>query len=509
MTVVSTAGATSTCNPVDAWKNINWAEAEAYVFRLQMRITKAVKEGRYGKVKALQWLITKSHYAKLLAVKRVSESTGAKTPGIDGEILNSAKSKYQTIQSLKTRGYKASPLRRVYIPKRNGKKRALGIPTVRDRAMQALYLLALEPIAETTGDLNSYGFRRERSVQDANFQCYAALARKTAAEWILEADIKACFDEISHEWLLQNIPMDKRILTQWLNAGFMDRNCFHKTNAGVPQGGVISPTLANMALDGLETAIHKSCRQKDKVNFIRYADDFIVTAKSKELLEDKIKPAIEDFLAKRGLQLSPTKTAITHIEKGFNFLGFNIRKYNGKYLGKPAKENVKAFCDKVKQCFRRSYGLSGVDLIKTLNPKIRGWANYYRAGVSKSTYSKVDNYIYQMCLYWAIRKYNKQQRQKAVKRYFRDRHVTRKWIFSDVETQKKGIKRVISITKMMDIKIQRHVKIKSCANLFDPEYRRYFQERDIWKSEVSLRQRKHDMAIYAKMQDNLRLGKSV
>lgn len=506
MTVVLKTGATST-GDANAWKNIDWVKAQSHVFRLQMRIAKAVREGRYGKVKALQWLLTKSRYAKLMAVKRVTESKGAKTPGIDGETLNAAKAKYRAIQSLNARGYTASPLRRVHIPKRNGSKRALGIPTIRDRAMQALYLLALEPIAETTGDLNSYGFRRERSAQDANHQCYLALADQNRAEWVLEADIKACFDEISHEWLLQNIPMDKRILSQWLNAGFMDRNQFYETYAGVPQGGVISPTLANMALDGLETAIHKISRQRDKVNFVRYADDFIVTAKSKELLENKIKPAIEAFLKKRGLQLSRAKTTITHIEKGFNFLGFNIRKYNGKYLGKPAKEGVKAFLRGVKEIFQRGYGWSGADLIKTLNPKIRGWANYYRSGVAKATYSTVDNHIYRMTLYWVLRKFSKKQRYKAVARYFRQRSLTRRWIFSDVITKKDGKPAIVSITKMMDIKIQRHVKIKSSINPFNPEDRAYYQERALWKQEVCLRQRKHDRAIYAKMQRNLPLGK--
>ena len=507
MTVVLMTGATSARDDVNAWKNIDWVKAEEHVYRLQMRIAKAVKDGRFGRVKALQWLLTKSHYAKLLAVKRVTESKGAKTPGIDGEILSCRKSKYQAIQSLNAKGYESSPLRRVLIPKRNGKTRALGIPTIRDRAMQALYLLALEPIAETTGDPNSYGFRRERSAQDANHQCWNVLSHQNRAQWILEADIKACFDEISHDWLLQNIPMDKRVLQQWLKAGFMEGHCFHDTYAGVPQGGVISPTLANMALDGLEQAIHNACRETDKVNFVRYADDFIVTAKSKEMLENKIKPVIEQFLAIRGLQLSQAKTTITHIEKGFNFLGFNIRKYNGKYLGKPTKESIKAITRKVKQIVVRGYGWSGADLIKTLNPTIRGWANYYRCAVSKSAYSKIDNEIYRLCMYWTMRKCSGNQRIKAVTRYFRRRNpITKRWIFSDTETRDKK-KRVVSIVKMMDVKIQRHIKVKSSANIFDPTAREYFQKRALWKAEIRLRQRKHSQAIYAKMQRNLQLDK--
>ena len=238
MTVVLMTGATSACPKAETWQKIDWVKAEAHVYRLQVRIAEAVNEGRYGKAKALQWLLTKSHYAKLLAVKRVTSSKGSKTPGIDGEILTSGKAKYKAINSLNTRGYQSSPLRRVHIPKRNGKTRALGIPTIRDRAMQALHLQALEPIAETTGDLNSYGFRRGRSQQDAVVQCYTALSRKNCAEWVLEADIKACFDEISHDWLLQNIPVDKGVLQQWLNAGFMEKDFFYDIDAGVPQGSL-------------------------------------------------------------------------------------------------------------------------------------------------------------------------------------------------------------------------------------------------------------------------------
>lgn len=507
MTVVSMTGAASACSKTETWKTVDWVKAEKHVYRLQMRIAKAVNKCKYGKVRALQWLLTKSHYAKLLAVRRVTSSKGAKTPGIDGETLSSGKAKYQAINSLNTRGYRSSPLRRVYIPKRDGKKRPLGIPTMRDRAMQALQLMALEPIAESTADPNSYGFRRERSQHDANSQCHIVLASRNCAQWILEADIKACFDEISHDWLLQNIPINKGILEQWLKAGFIDKNLFYDTDAGVPQGGVISPTLANMALDGLEEIIHKACRKTDKVNFVRFADDFIVTGNTKELLENKIKPAIEQFLMIRGLRLSQAKTTITHIDNGFNFLGYNIRKYNGKYLGKPAKENVKTFLRNVKVIFKRGYGWSGADLIKILNPKIKGWANYYRVGVSKSTYSKIDNEIYRMSIHWVLRKFFKRQRQKAVKRYFRRRHVTRNWIFSDIEIRNEKEKRIVSIVKMMDTKIQRHVKIRSIVNPFIPKDREYFQQRELWKTKVRLTQRKVDKDIYARMQMHLQPDK--
>ena len=237
----------------------------------------------------MQWLIVHSVDAKLLAVKRVTTTEGRKTEGLNGQ-------QYQAARGLKVRGYKAKPLRRIYIPKKNGKKRPLSIPTMKDRAMQTLYLLSLEPISETTGDLNSYGFRPKRSTHDAIQQCFSALGMDNRAQWILDADIQSCFDEISHQWLRENIMIDKRVLNQWLNSGFIEGNHLYETIRGRPQGGPISPMLANLVLDGLENAIHSACKKTDKVNFVRFADDFIVTAKTPDILNNNIIPVINQFL---------------------------------------------------------------------------------------------------------------------------------------------------------------------------------------------------------------------
>ncbi|ESQ13255.1 MAG: hypothetical protein N838_34150, partial [Thiohalocapsa sp. PB-PSB1] len=314
-----------------------------------MRIVKAVKEGKWRLVKALQRLLSHSVSGRLLAVRRVTENRGKKTPGVDGIVWDTPEKKMNAVQRLLQRRYRAAPLRRIYIPKKNGKKRPLGIPTLFDRAQQALCKLGLEPVAECTGDTNSYGFRPERSAHDAAEQVFNALRLKSSAQWILEGDIKACFDEISHNWMLKNIPTQKRTLRKWLKAGYMEKNVFHDTEKGTPQGGIASPLLANMCLDGLEACVVNNITEKrqHKVNVVRYADDFIITGDSKEWLEQVAKPRVIRFLVERGLRLSEEKTHITHVTKGFDFLGWNIRKYpNGKLLIKPSESSIKTLAEK-------------------------------------------------------------------------------------------------------------------------------------------------------------------
>src|SRR5881397_2769521 len=266
------------------WHAINWHQAHTTVRRLQARIVKATQEGRWGKVKALQHLLTHSFSGKALAVRRVTENQGKNTPGVDRVIWNTPQKKINAIYALRQRDYHPQPLRRIYIPKKNGQKRPLGISAMKCRAMQALYLLALDPVAETTADSNSYGFRPQRSTADAIEQCFITLGKGKSPQWILEGDIKGCFDAISHTWLLAHIPMDKAILKKWLKAGYMENHVLHPTEEGTPQGGIISPVLANMTLDGLERRVRARFPKTTvkgiaaKVNFVRYADDFIVTA---------------------------------------------------------------------------------------------------------------------------------------------------------------------------------------------------------------------------------------
>ena len=475
MTVKKLMGAPS-ANERKDWKAINWQKAQSEVKRLQMRIAKAVKEKRYGKAKALQWVLTHSQYAKMLAVKRVTGNNGAKTPGIDGVIWKTDAQKLQAVSQLKHNGIKTHPLRRIYIPKKNGEKRPLGIPTMMGRAHQALHLLALEPIAETTADINSYGFRPKRSTADAIEQCFNALAQRISAQWVLEGDIKACFDKISHQWLLENIPMDKEVLRQWLKAGFVHDNEWFPSDSGAAQGGSASPTIANLALDGIEPLIKSLARRQDKANFIRYADDFIITGNSKEFLEEKIKPALKNFLAMRGLSLSDEKTRITHIEEGFDFLGFNARKYNGKLLIKPSKKNIKAILEKVRDTIKTRKGASAEELIKTLNPIIRGWANYHQHVVSKRTFSYVDSQIFNSIWQWCCRRHQNKGNRWVKDKYFASSD-SRNWIFSAPCKNHDGKRKTISLFKTEDVPIRRHTKIRAAATPYDEAYQAYFAAR--------------------------------
>lgn len=485
MTTAQAVGAVS--NEAKEWYAIDWRTIQRNVRRLQVRIAQATKEGRWGRVRALQRLLTHSYSGKVLAVRRVTENDGRKTPGVDREIWDTPEKKTWAVHELRCRGYQPQPLRRVYILKSDGRTlRPLGIPTMMDRAMQALHLLALDPVAETTADKNSYGFRQQRSCADAIQQCFNALTN-ASTQWILEGDIRSCFDRISHDWLVAHVPMDRAILQKWLKSGYMDKRVFHETTEGTPQGGIASPALANMALDGLERLLNekypsrplKSLGNKNpSVNFIRYADDFIVTGRSKDLLEREVKPLIEQFLRERGLELSPTKTIITHVETGFDFLGQNVRRYpDGKRRIKPSKKNVKTFLDGIRGTIKAALGSSAADLIRQLNPKIRGWANYHRHTMNKSTFARVDNEIFSSLWRWARRRHPGKAARWRKQKYFAN-HDGYDWSFFGEVLDDAGQRRNIWLLRADSTPIKRHIKIQGDANPYDPAYETYFEKRE-------------------------------
>ncbi|MDY0223745.1 MAG: group II intron reverse transcriptase/maturase [Desulfobacterium sp.] len=439
------------------------------VNRLQARIVKAVQEGNKERVRSLQRLIARSLSARFLSVKRVTENKGKRTPGVDNILLDSAKKKWQQVFGLNRPGYHSHPLKRVYIPKKNGKKRPLGIPVMKDRAEQALELQGLDPVSECTADGHSYGFRKKRSTQDAMSACYNALRRKGSAQWVLEGDIKSCFDCISHQWMLEHIPMQQQKLKVWLTSGYIERGMFNPTNEGTPQGGIISPTLANMALDGMQALLQSNFRRQDKIHMARYADDFIITGNSRELLQHKVKPLLEDFFMERGLTLSAEKILITHIDEGFDLLGFNFRKYKGKLLTKPVKSSIARVKGKIRDILKSNKTGETDHLIHKLNPIIRGWGNYYRHVVSKDVFGRVDHAIWKATWKWSVRRHPKKPSKWIKDKYFQ-RQGNRDWVFGEKNSSER-------LLRMSDIPIQRHIKIKADANPYDPQWYDYFARR--------------------------------
>ncbi|MGI2298259.1 group II intron reverse transcriptase/maturase [Candidatus Cardinium hertigii] len=484
ITVLNTVSA-----PTDnsqAWNQLSWKKCQRVVMRLQRRIVKAVQKGRWGKVKALQHLLTRSFSGKALAVKRVTENQGKKTSGVDRQLWSTQNTKFQGIRQLKQRGYKPSPLKRIYISKSNGKSRPLGIPTMQDRAMQALYLFALEPVSETTSDRHSYGFRPKRSCADAIAASRILLATHNRPQWILEGDIKGCFDNINHEWLMQHIPMEKRVLHSWLKAGFLESKILYSTTAGTPQGGIISPMLANLTLDGLEKLLEgrfgrmgskKRAKIRSGVNVIRYADDFIISGNTREILEKEVKPLVSSFLSERGLILSEEKTKITHTDTGFDFLGCNIRRYNNKKLIiKPSKEGIKRFLKKARILIRANIGSTQAIIIKLLNPLLRGWGNYYRHVCAKKSFSKIDHEIMCALWKWAKKRHPRKGLRWIKHRYFKIRGL-RQWVFAS-SIAGNHLKEM-RLLKLSDIPIRRHIKVKADANPLDIRWKKYFEERAI------------------------------
>ena len=446
------------------WNSIDWIAIKFRVNRLQTRIAKATQNKNWNLVKRLMYLLTHSYSTKLLAVRIVTQNHGKRTDGVDGKLCTTASDKMQAALSLTDKHYHAHPLRRIYIPK-PGKstKRPLSIPTMSDRAMQTLYALALQPVAETTADTRSFGFRLFKCAQDASIYAFRCLWQDTSSPWILEGDIKGCFDNISHSWLKNNIPIDRSILSQFLKSGFIFDDTFYHTDKGAPQGSPISPLLANMTLDGIEKLL-KERFPKMKVYFIRYSDDFLVITPSKEIA-DKVREIIHDFLAIRGLELSPEKTVITHIDDGFDFLGWNFRKYKGKLLIKPSQKSIKSITQNLKTIVNKAKSWTQSELIKTLNPVIRGWANYHRHIVAKDTFSKLDSYLWEITWRWGKRRHPNKGHKWVANKYWTSEG-TRNWIFKTKESE---------LLKFSDAQIRRHSLLKLDANPY--LNRNYFLKR--------------------------------
>lgn len=491
--------------PLQDWADINWKRVKKRVRNLRRRIYRASQEGQWNRVRSLMKLMLRSYSNLLLSIRRVTqENQGKKTAGIDGQVVKTPKERVQLANDMRTyRLWQAHPARRVYIPKANGKKqRPLGIPTVKNRVVQAIVKNALEPCWEAQFESHSYGFRPGRSCQDAIEQCHSRL-RKGADVWILDADIKGAFDNISHEYILNtigNIP-GRELIKQWLKAGYVEAQIFHPTDSGTAQGGIISPLLANIALNGIEELLSQFKKVKeyqyfnkkkgkqcichvksDKYGFIRYADDFLITATQKEDIE-AIKPIIQDWLKHRGLELNSDKTKIVHIEQGFNYLGFNVRQYKGKCLITPEKQKVKDLLQRVRGWLKSHSSHKPEAVINYLNPILRGWANYYRHAVSARVFSSLDHYIWKAVFNWCRRRHPGKGKRWVVDKYFKTLR-GQKWYFASTLKNRRGRNTIYSLMKLATIPIERHVKVKGTASPDDPALKEYWHNRQTRQGKI-------------------------
>src|SRR5258708_7732831 len=472
------------------WNAIDWRSINRHVRNLRQRIFRATQEGDWDKVQSLQRLMLRSRANVFLSVRRVTQvNQGKNTPGIDKLLVKTPAARGKLVDEISQfKPWRAIPVKRVYIPKANGTQRPLGIPVIMDRTLQAMVKNALEPSWEAKFEGTSYGFRPGRSAQDAMMQIWA-IARKKRRTWILDADISGCFDNISHEHLMNTIGIfpAKELIRQWLKAGYVEYGVLHETHTGTPQGGVISPLLANISLHGMEITLgirylKADNRRMGKCALIRYADDFVVicdTEEDAQIAQQKL----TTWLEIRGLQLSPEKTKIVTLAEGFDFLGFNVRIFptklnqsRWKELIRPSKKSVEKIRKKLREEWKLLNGQPIDVAIKRLKPIIRGWANYFRTQVSKETFSKLDQFMFRRTILYLRRLHPKKSRKWRNAKYVGKLNPNRNnLIFGDKETGR-------YLLKFSWTGIRRHIMVTGTNSPDDATLEQYWQRREMMKT---------------------------
>ena len=471
------------------WTSIDWKDANRHVRNLRQRIFRATQEGDWDKVQSLQRLMLRSRSNVVESVRKVTQlNQGKNTPGIDKLLVKTPSERGKLIDEMSTyTPWRAIPVKRVYIPKANGKLRPLGIPTIKDRVMQAIVKNALEPSWEARFEGTSYGFRPGRSCQDAIKQIWS-IAKGKAKPWILDADISGCFDNINHEHLLDTIGTfpAQELIRQWLKAGYVEYGHQHETPTGTPQGGVISPLLANISLHGMETALdiryQPTGARIGMCAVIRYADDFVVMCRTEEDAQ-YAQERLREWLAIRGLQLSPEKTSIRHLKQGFDFLGFNVRIYptqktrsGWKTLIKPSRKSVTKIRERLRNEWMSLRGHSVISVLERLNPIIRGWANYFRTQVSRKTFEKLDHYMYQREVRYMQHMHPHKSHHWQHAKYLGKFNLYRedRWVSGDTNTQR-------YLHKFEWTGIRRHDMVTGTNSPDDPGLKTYWQKRELAK----------------------------
>jgi len=445
------------------------------IYKLQRKIAIAYLDKNKRLWSKLQNELVNLEEAKITAIKQIHKRKSSETSGIDKIVLKGSKGKKVSIEEILVqiqdfKNYEFSAVRRVFIPKKNSnKKRPLGIPTIRDRVVQTLFAMALEPISETIADRCSFAYRPYRSAKDVCQYVWFLLSRQRGTpRWIFEGDIKGFFDNIGHEWILENILMDKKILLKMLKAGVMIEGSYKETEEGVPQGGVISPIIANLCLDGLDETIRKA--SNNKATLVRYADDFIIVSQNYDIL-NKLITDVGKFLKVRGLELNMEKSKITRIEDGFDFVGFHFREFpdsnreigkkKGIFLYKPTKESLQKVKARIKLCVKEHSQLPLWMLLSKINPILRGWANYYSSSTAKVAYTHVSKYVFDS-IHRTLKIRHPKLNAKVLKLKFYHKVGNRDWLMS-TSTEFQRFKK-INLFQISETPIKRTTRIKLDAN---------------------------------------------